>query len=110
MLGQKCHFAHGDAELRKPDDPISQELMNLALKSVQWNNCNQGARGRGGADRGNRGRGGFRGGANQFQNPNQRGGNQFNNPRGGGQFNPRGGAPQGRGGFNQMGNTPGGYP
>jgi len=32
-LGDKCHFAHGDEELRKPDDPINPELMNSALKS-----------------------------------------------------------------------------
>jgi len=23
MLGDKCHFAHGDEELRKPEDPLS---------------------------------------------------------------------------------------
>ena len=24
-LGDKCHFAHGDEELRKPDDPLNPE-------------------------------------------------------------------------------------
>lgn len=24
-LGDKCHFAHGDEELRKPTDPINPE-------------------------------------------------------------------------------------
>ena len=23
MLGDKCHFAHGDEEMRKPDDQLS---------------------------------------------------------------------------------------
>lgn len=27
LLGDKCHFAHGEAELRKPDDPIKPEHM-----------------------------------------------------------------------------------
>ena len=31
--------------------------MNMALKSVQWNNCNQGARGRGGGRGQNQGGG-----------------------------------------------------
>ena len=67
MLGDKCHFAHGDEELRKPEDQLTQQQMNMALKSVQWHNCNQGAKGggqggRGGQnDRGIRGRGGGRG-------------------------------------------------
>ena len=24
-LGDKCHFAHGDEELRKPEDPLNPE-------------------------------------------------------------------------------------
>ena len=56
MLGDKCHFAHGDEEMRKPDDQLSQNQMNMALKSVQWHNCNQGAKG------GGQGGGGGRGG------------------------------------------------
>jgi hypothetical protein len=32
-LGDKCHFAHEDHELRKPGDPINPEVMQLALKS-----------------------------------------------------------------------------
>ena len=24
-LGNRCHFAHGDAELRKPEDPLTPE-------------------------------------------------------------------------------------
>jgi hypothetical protein len=69
--------------------------MNMALKSVQWHNCNQGTRGgRGGSERGmNRGRGG------RGQNQGIRGG-QYNNPRG--SFNSRGGGQNGvRGGYNQ---------
>jgi hypothetical protein len=82
MLGQKCHFAHGDAELRKPDDPITQEVMNLALKSVQWHNCNQGGRGMrgGGGNDGGRGNGMSRGGGRG----GFRGGQQQHNPNGGG--------------------------
>ena len=57
MLGDKCHFAHGDEEMRKPDDQLSQNQMNMALKSVQWHNCNQGAKG-GGQGGGGGGRGG----------------------------------------------------
>ena len=30
ILGEKCHFAHGDAELRKPNDPLTQEQMIMA--------------------------------------------------------------------------------
>lgn len=58
LLNQKCHFAHGDVELRKPEDPLNAEAMNLAMKSIQWQNCNQNGspnRGRGG--RGGQGRG-----------------------------------------------------
>ena len=96
MLGDKCHFAHGDDELRKPDDSLSTVQMNMALKSVQWHNCNQGARGgRGGGDRGARGRGG-RGGQGQGR------GGQYNNQRGG--YNSRGGGQNGgRGGYNNNG-------
>ena len=25
ILGDKCHFAHGDAELRKPEDPLTDK-------------------------------------------------------------------------------------
>lgn len=31
-LGEKCHFAHGDEELRKPNDPINPEQYNHANK------------------------------------------------------------------------------
>jgi hypothetical protein len=40
-LGDKCHFAHGDKELRKLGDPMNPEQYQLALKSVQYQNCNQ---------------------------------------------------------------------
>lgn len=39
-LGEKCHFAHGDAELRKPGEPLNPEQLQLAQKSQQWLNCN----------------------------------------------------------------------
>lgn len=32
-LGDKCHFAHGDEELRKPDDQMNPEQQRNALKS-----------------------------------------------------------------------------
>jgi len=31
-LGYMCHFAHGEAELRKPYDPLSPEQLFLANK------------------------------------------------------------------------------
>jgi len=40
-LGDKCHFAHEDQELRKPGDPINPEILHLAMKSQQYQNCNQ---------------------------------------------------------------------
>jgi hypothetical protein len=40
-LGDKCHFAHGDTELRKPGDSLSTEQLELAVKSQQWLNCHQ---------------------------------------------------------------------
>lgn len=40
-LGDKCHFAHGDEELRKPEDPLNPEQMNVAHKYQQYLNCNQ---------------------------------------------------------------------
>jgi hypothetical protein len=40
-LGDKCHFAHGDEELRKPGDQMNPEIIAKALKSQQWQNCNQ---------------------------------------------------------------------
>lgn len=40
-LGEKCHFAHEDHELRKPGDPINPEMMAYALKSQQYQNCSQ---------------------------------------------------------------------
>lgn len=89
MLGDKCHFAHGDAELRKPDDLMSNAQLNFALKSVQWHNCNQGSRGGRNQDRG--GRGGMRGG---FKNQNTNG-------------NFRGNNGQMRGGFNNFNNRQG---
>ena len=70
MLGQKCHFAHGDAELRKLDDPIPPEIFNLALKQVQWQNCNQGSRGGRGADQGRGGAKNGRGGGHQTRGQN----------------------------------------
>lgn len=48
ILGNRCHFAHGDEELRKPEDPLTQDQLDLALKSVQMQNCNQANRGGGG--------------------------------------------------------------
>jgi len=33
-LGDRCHFAHGDEELRNPDDPMTPEQYQVALKSV----------------------------------------------------------------------------
>lgn len=101
MLGAKCHFAHGDAELRKPEDPISMEQLKLALISVQWQNCNQGNRGRGGGMGRGGGRGNFRGNNNNRGSANGRG--SF---RGGGGGNQNGG----RGGYNNNANggTPGG--
>lgn len=41
ILREKCHFAHGEEELRKPGDPLTPEQLALALKSVQYQNCNQ---------------------------------------------------------------------
>ena len=35
-LGDKCHYAHGDIELRKPEDPMNPEEQTLAMKSQQW--------------------------------------------------------------------------
>ena len=35
-LGDKCHFAHGDEELRKPEDTMNPEQQTYALKSQQW--------------------------------------------------------------------------
>ena len=32
-LGDKCHFAHGDEELRKPEDPLNPEMLKVAMKS-----------------------------------------------------------------------------
>ena len=32
QLDDKCHFAHGQAELRKPDDPINPENIQYANK------------------------------------------------------------------------------
>ena len=39
-LGDKCHFAHGDEELRKPEDPMNPEQKMRALKAQWWQNCN----------------------------------------------------------------------
>lgn len=39
-LGDKCHFAHEDHELRKPGDPINPEMLQYAMKSQQYQNCN----------------------------------------------------------------------
>lgn len=41
LLKEKCHFAHGDEELRKPGDPFTPEQLILAQKSIQYQNCNQ---------------------------------------------------------------------
>ena len=38
-LGDRCHFAHGEKELRKPDDPLTPEQMAIALKSEQQKIC-----------------------------------------------------------------------
>ena len=35
-LGDYCHFAHGDGELRKPNDALNPEQEKLALKSQQY--------------------------------------------------------------------------
>jgi len=35
-MGNKCHFAHGDQELRNPNDPIPSELIELAQKQPQF--------------------------------------------------------------------------
>ena len=40
-LGDFCHFAHGNEELRKPNDPMNPEQEKLAHKSQQYMNCNQ---------------------------------------------------------------------
>ena len=32
-LGDMCHFAHGDAELRKKDDPLNPEQLAIANKA-----------------------------------------------------------------------------
>jgi hypothetical protein len=34
LLKEKCHFAHGDEELRKPGDPFTPEQLILAQKSI----------------------------------------------------------------------------
>lgn len=112
LLNQKCHFAHGDAELRKPEDPLTVEQMNLAMKSIQWQNCNQngsanrGRGGRGGQGRGAPGQQSMRGNYNRGgMNNNGQGTNQRfnkNNARGGyqnGQQNTRGGFKQNQGGM-----------
>mgnify|MGYP000852600185 CR=1 FL=1 len=43
-----CHFAHGDAELRKPDDPLNPEQLAIANKQQQFKNCNENSQNRGG--------------------------------------------------------------
>ena len=122
LLNQKCHFAHGDAELRKPEDPLTVEQMNLAMKSIQWQNCNQ----NGSANRGRGGRGGQGRGApfnkshtmrdkdrehimNKYGGMMRDSRRHNNNPRGGyqnGQQNTRGGFKQNQGGMTP--NQPGG--
>ena len=99
-LGDKCHFAHGDAELRKPDDPLTEQQLMMAQKSQQFQNCNHQGGGRfqkqnnfngGYQDQGQTHRGGMQGGRGRgFNNRGMRGG--YN--RGG--HSDRGG----RGGFN----------
>lgn len=42
QLGDKCHFAHGDSELRKPNDPLTPEQIQLAQLSIQRQNCAMG--------------------------------------------------------------------
>lgn len=39
-LGDMCHFAHGDEELRKPDDDLNPEQQAIANKAQQFKNCN----------------------------------------------------------------------
>jgi len=90
-LGDKCHYAHGDEELRKPDQQMSTEEQALAMKSQQWQNCNQqnmrfkqkqmGTQGGNGYNN----RGGNGGQMSPMMNGGQRGGGMMNN-RGGNNF------------------------